>query len=125
MYRIMMVLSVLIRQFYIPNPFEVLGDGLIMNIGEVPIMIQPEMLNWIAEPFVHCVTFGVVGMYYDEGSAPALGSLLYLLFYCVHTFLLWLMSLCGFAIWAVVIILVIYVGCLGMVSRFCIRKNVW
>ena len=96
-----------------------------MNIGEVPIMIQPEPLNWIAEPFAYCVTFGVVGMYYDKGSAPTMGSFLYLLFYCIHTSLLWLMSLYRFAIWAVVIILVIYVGLHSIVSRFCIRKNVW
>ena len=81
MYKLIVAISILIRQFYLPNPFEALGDGLIVNIGETPMAFPPEILNWIAEPFMHVVTFAVVGLYYDRGSAPALGSFLYLLFY--------------------------------------------
>lgn len=110
MYKLMATISILIRQFCIPNPFEALGDGVVVNMGEVPILLPPEVLNWVMEPFMHVVTFAVVGLYYDRGSAPALGSFFYLLFYCVHTFLLWLMSLVGFATWAIVLIAVIYVG---------------
>lgn len=69
------------------------------------------MLNWVAEPVMHGITFTIVGVYYYRGSAPALGSFLYLLFYCVHTFLLWLMSLAGFATWAVVLTVVLYILC--------------
>ena len=110
MYKLIVAISILIRQFYLPNPFEALGDGLIVNIGETSILLPPGVLNWVAEPFMHMVTFVIVGLYYDRGSAPALGSFLYLLFYCVHTFLLWLMSLAGFDTWAVVLIIVTYVG---------------
>lgn len=109
MYKLMATISILIRQFCIPNPFDVLGDGV--NIGERAIVISPEVLNWVAEPFMHVVTFAVVGLYYDRGSAPAFGSFLYLLFYCIHTFLLWLMSLAGFATWAITLIVVLYIGC--------------
>lgn len=111
MYKLIVAISILIRQFYLPNPFEALGDGLIVNIGETPMALPPEILNWIAEPFMHAVAFAVVGLYYDRGSAPTLGSFLYLLFYCIHTFLLWLMSLAGFATWVVVLIVGTYMGC--------------
>lgn len=111
MYKLMAAISILIRQFCIPNPFEALGDGLIVNIGETPILIPPGILNWVAEPLMYAVTFAVVGLYYDRGSAPALGSFLYLLLYCVHTFILWLMSVAGFAMWAVVLIVVLYIVC--------------
>ena len=111
MYKLIAAISILIRQFYLPNPFEALGDGLIVNIGETSILLPPGVLNWVAEPIMHMVTFAIVGLYYDRGSAPALGSFLYLLFYCVHTFLLWLMSLAGFSTWAVVVIVVLYIAC--------------
>jgi len=111
MYKLIAAISILIRQFCIPNPFDALGDGLIVNIGETSILLPPGVLNWVAEPIMHMVTFAIVGLYYDRGSAPALGSFLYLLFYCIHTFLLWLMSLAGFSTWAVVVIVVLYIAC--------------
>lgn len=111
MYKFIAAISILIRQFCIPNPFDALGDGLIVNIEETSILLPPGVLNWVAEPIMHMVTFAIVGLYYDRGSAPALGSFLYLLFYCVHTFLLWLMSLAGFSTWAVVVIVVLYIAC--------------
>lgn len=111
MYKLISAISILVRQFYIPNPFDALGDGLLVNIGEIPILLSPEVLNWGAEPFMHAMTFAAVGIYYDRGSAPAFGSFLYLLFYCIHTFLLWLMSLVGFATWVVLFIVALYVGC--------------
>lgn len=111
MYRLMTVISTLIRQFCIANPFDALGDGVVINIDHTPILLTPGVLNWVAEPFLHVVTFVVVGLYYDKGSAPAFGSFLYLFIYCVHTFLLWLMSLAGFSIWVVLLIVVLYVGC--------------
>lgn len=66
MYKLIAVISIFIRQFCISNPFEVLGDGLVVKIGEAPMALPPEILNWIAEPFMHTVTFAVVGLYYIE-----------------------------------------------------------
>ena len=111
MYKLIAAISILIRQFCIPNPFDALGEGLVVNIRETSLLLPPEVLNWVEEPFMHMVTFVIVGLYYDRGSAPALGSFLYLLFYCVHTFLLWLMSLAGFSTWAVVVIVALYIAC--------------
>ena len=39
MYKLIAVISTLVRQFYIPNPFDALGDGLVVNIGETPILL--------------------------------------------------------------------------------------
>lgn len=111
MYKLMTIISIFIRQFCIPNPFEALGDGLLVNMGGVQTMLPPELLNWVAEPFIHLITYAVVGLFYSRGSAPEIGSFLYLMFYCIHIFLLWLMSLAGFAIWAVVLIVALYIAC--------------
>lgn len=122
MYKLIAVISIFIRQFCISNPFEVLGDGLVVKIGEAPMALPPEILNWIAESFMHTVTFAVVGLYYDRGSAPALSSFLYSLFYCVHTFLLWLMSLAEFSTWAVVVIVALYIACHMGLTKL---RSVW
>lgn len=83
-----------IRQFVIPNPFNVLGKGITIKISEVPIVLSPELMNWLADPVIFGITFGVVGLYYISGSAPAWGSVLYMLFYAIHIGLVyWVMSL--------------------------------
>lgn len=110
MYKLMFIFSFIIRQYFIANPFEALGDGLTVNIGESSTLLSPWMLNIIAEPFIHLATYGIVGFYYERGEEPLVGSILYLIFYCVHIFLLWLTSLTGFAMWAIVLIVIIYVG---------------
>ena len=67
MYKLMKLISVLIRQFCVPNPFEVIGEGRIITISNAPVLLSPILLNWLVEPIVHAITFIVVGMYYDRG----------------------------------------------------------
>lgn len=98
-----------IRQFAIPNPFEALGDGITIMIGESPLLLIPEILNWIADPIIGAITFGVVGLYYIKGSKPALGSILYMLFYAVHIGLLYLMLWLYPIVWLMVIVGIIYI----------------
>lgn len=74
----------LVRQVAIPNPFDVLGEGLTITIAETPILLSPELLNWIADPIIAALTFGIVGLHYISKSNPALGSILYMFFYAVH-----------------------------------------
>lgn len=111
MYKLIALGSLVLRQFCISNPFEALEEGLPISIRGSAVLLTPDVLNLITEPFMHAITFGVVGLYYQTGSSPVVGSLLYLLFYCVHTFMLWLMSLTGFAIWAIIAVIVVYIGC--------------
>lgn len=94
LYNIIAVLSVLIRQFLIPNPFDMMENGLI--------------INWIMEPIMYVFTFAIVGLFYERGSEPTVGSFLYLFFYCIHTGLLFIMSWFGFAKMPIIIICIIY-----------------
>ncbi len=85
-------------------------------IGEAPLLLTPEILNWIADPIIAAITFGVVGLYYIKGSEPALGSILYMFFYAVHIGLLYLMLSVYPIIWLMVLIGIIYIGLhIGMV----------
>jgi hypothetical protein len=88
MYKFLMILSFLIRNFYLPNPFESLEYGVLINMA--------------LEPLLQPITFGIVGLFYDKGSAPAWGSFLYLFFYSVHTGLLILCGMFDFTIVAIV-----------------------
>ena len=117
MYKLIATISIILRQYFIPNPFEALGDGMMITLEGSQILLSPEILNWIAEPIIFTLTFGIVGLYYERGSAPALGSLLYLLFYCVHTFILWILSVLGFEEWAIIVVVILYIGCHVILKR--------
>ena len=99
-----------VRQFAIPNPFEVLGEGVTVMLGETPLLLTPEILNWIAGLGLPALTFAVVGIYYSRGEFPSWGSFLYMVFFCVHTGILHLMSLAYPAVWLIVLIGVVYIG---------------
>jgi len=109
MYKLVSGISVLIRQFCIPNPFEPRADALFLNL--------------IAEPIMHIITYGVVGIFYKKYSAPALGSFLYLSFYCIHTGLLMLMGYFGWSSIAIGIIATLYICILAVVKKIadCMR----
>jgi hypothetical protein len=96
MYKLFKAISILIRQFYIPNPFITFEYGLLLNI--------------IAEPFLYLVTFAIVGLYYSRGSNSPLGSILYLTFYIVHVGILMIM---GFFQWnklIIIILILVYIA---------------
>ena len=92
-YGIITIISLLVRQFVLPNPFECFGDNAIL-------------INWIAELIIQVVAYGIVGIFYISGSAPALGSLLYLLIYALIVGLLWVLGIFSFAWWWILIIVV-------------------
>ena len=92
-YGIITIISLLVRQFVLPNPFECFGDNAVL-------------INWIAEPIIQVVAYGIVGIFYISGSAPALGSLLYLLIYALIVGLLWVLGIFSFAWWWILIIVV-------------------
>lgn len=94
MYRLMAIISLFIRQCYLPNPFE-----------NTP---YPVLINWICEPFLHGLTYEIVGLFYKRRSSPAIGAFLYLLFYAINTALLYLIIYLGYKSIASIIIVVIY-----------------
>ena len=109
LYTIFATASIIIRNFYLPNPFECFGDNAIW-------------INLIAEPIIHAVSFGLVGLVYTKGSAPALGSFLYLLTYCAITGILLLASIFSFARWW--ILTLIFIAIFLVVGICLIEKQV-
>lgn len=91
MYGLMVGISLIIRQLYLPNPFECFGDAA-------------WLYNLISEPIIHVVAFGLVGMVYSRGDFPPLGSFLYLVAYAMIVWLLSVMGIFSFAWWWVLII---------------------
>ena len=103
MYKFIAALSVIIRTFYLPNPFDSLGTTFPVTIGKNTLTMTPIVMNYLAEPVLHALTFALVGLYYSRSDHnPSKGSFLYLMFYCVHV------GLFGFATWAIALILFVY-----------------
>lgn len=63
MYRLMALISVLVRQFILPNPFEQLPKSVSVTFSGVEIAVPPALLNLFAEPMLHAITFAIVGLY--------------------------------------------------------------
>ena len=105
LYAIMAVISIIVRQFYLLNPFECFND-------------TAWLYNLIAEPIIHVVALALVGLIYRKGEFPALGSFLYLAAYAAITGVLALMGIFSFAWWWVLIIAVAMVGIGVLLGKF-------
>lgn len=92
-YGFIALISLFVRQFYLPNPFECFGEAA-------------WLYNLVAEPVIHAVAFSLVGLVYNKGDFPPLGSLLYLAAYAIITWLLSVMGIFSFAWWWVLFIVV-------------------
>ena len=97
MYKVISVISLLIRQFCLPNPFECFGDSA-------------QLINWVAGIVLAPVTYLIVGLVYEKGSEPAVGSLLYLVTYALLTGVLCVMGIFSFAWWWILILVAVFVG---------------
>ena len=108
-YGLFTIISLLIRQFVLPNPFECFGDNAILY-------------NWIAEPILHAVAYGLVGLVYCKGSFPAWGSFLYLITYSALVGILWVLGIFSFAWWWILLIVVgalaIFIGIGWLINKF-------
>ena len=94
LYGIITAISLIARQFVLPNPFACFGEEGIL-------------INWIAEPIVQVVAYGIVGIVYVSGVAPEIGSLCYLLVYALIVGILWVLGVFSFAWWWILIVVVI------------------
>lgn len=56
------------------------------------------------------ITYSIVGLVYEKGSEPAVGSLLYLVTYVLLTGVLCVMSIFSFAWWWILILVVVFTG---------------
>ena len=79
MYLKIAVLSAVVRQFFLPNPyvpfFSNEAYALIFNM-------------FIGSLILHLLSFSLTGIYYNRGDFPSFGSLSYLFWYCVNTFII-------------------------------------
>lgn len=86
LYKIIASVSVVVRTYFLPNPFEYFGD-------------KAALMNLIAEAIIHIIVYKIVGRLYTKGTNPALGSFLYLMTYTCIVVGLWTMGCFSFAWW--------------------------
>lgn len=75
MYYIVAFISILVRQAYLPNPYEAFFEPGIATLFNVVI----------GSVILHLLSFTITGIYYSRGDAPAFGSASYLFWYCINT----------------------------------------
>ena len=97
LYGIISTISVIVRQFILPNPFECFGDKAII-------------INWIAEPIIQIAAYLLVGLVYQKGSNPGFGSFLFLLTYALIVGILWVLGIFKFALWWILILVIAFIG---------------
>ena len=107
-YGIVAFISLVIRNFLLPNPFECFGDLAILY-------------NWVAEPFLIIIAFLLVNLVYVKGSAPIFGSILFLLVYSALVGVLWVFGIFSFAWWWILIIIIVFIG-LVILTAFIFSK---
>ena len=103
-FRIVSVVFGFVRQFMLPNPFEVLENGITIN----GVILTACTLNLIAGAFVPCLTRVMVGFVYESGSCPVFGSFLFMIVYMSNFGILELMSRVYPKIWLVHTIAISY-----------------
>ena len=109
MYKLMAVISVIVRQFYLPNPFECFGDMAIFY-------------SWMAGLILAPISFVIVGTFYRSGDFPAFGSLCYLVVYASLTVILCIMGIFSFAWWWILLVTIVIItataGLIYLKERF-------
>ena len=110
MYVIVALISALIRQFLLPNPF----SNLFAN------QTYADLFNiFIGGAILHILAFVLTGCIYDKGSAPSVGSFLYLFNYVVIIGLMLLITRFIKIIWlAVAIFLILYIIVCILLSNY-------
>ena len=106
LYFLITAISILVRQIVLPNPFECFGD-------------KAFFINCIAEPFIIVVSYLLVGLVYKKGSAPAIGSILFLVTYMVIIGILWILGLFKFAWWWSLILVISFIGIMIGIRFLC------
>lgn len=112
MYYFLHTVSVIIRQFFVSNPFE---------NSTIDVPFGPVFFYMIIEAMLVPITYMVVGIFYKRRSSPVVGSMLFLLFYLVHNGLLVLMSKAKFNKILIGIILVAYMAFLTISKKVVMR----
>lgn len=78
MYKLIKLISIIIRNAYLPNPFISLigNEGLAFIVNAI-----------IGEAIIGLLSYSITSIYYYKGEAPAFGSASYLFWYVINTFI--------------------------------------
>ena len=122
-YKLLSTLFWFIRKFYFPNPFEALGEGIVVAVNEFPLLLTPDILNYLAGAALPTITYIIAGIYYRKGyDNPAWGSILNMFFLCIHTLILYLLLQVLPIKWLMIIIVACYIGFLVLFFKFMRKK---
>ena len=108
LYGVATIVSFLIRQFVLPNPFECFGEKAIL-------------INWIAEPILQVVAYMLVGLVYRKGDMPAIGSALFLITYAALVGVLWVLGAFRFAWWWILFLTAAFIAVVLGIRWICNR----
>lgn len=95
MYKIVSTISAFIRVFLFPNPFTKLFEIYLANTTfSTSAIILADMFNLFIGGAILCaICYPLVGIIYNRGEAPAVGSLLYGVLVLINSFLIsWVSS---------------------------------
>lgn len=94
MYKIVSAISVFTRTFIFPNPFTRLFEVYLANtIFATMVTVCADLFNlFIGGTILFAICFPLVGIIYDRGEAPVIGSLLYMEAVLLNSWLLILIS---------------------------------
>ena len=115
MFKIMHVISALVRQFLLPNPYA----------SWFEMEIYADLFNIVIGGFIlHMLTYSLTGVAYTKGiDSPTAGSAGYLISYCYLTLIIILVGkLIVNVKMAIIIFVVIYVISLLIVSKLFSRR---
>lgn len=77
MYSIISLISALVRQFYLPNPFATILNPSYADIFNI----------LVGGAILHFLSYGMTSIYYERESMPVVGSISYLFWYAINTFI--------------------------------------
>ena len=95
MYKIIYLIGFFIRQFVLPNPFIPFGDNA-------------ELINLIVGGIFVPLSYIMVGLIYDNGSEPVLGSILFTIVYALNTGVTYIVCLAYPTAWLMIVIACAY-----------------
>lgn len=110
LYPLVTIISIVVRQFLLPNPFNCFGDRALF-------------LNHIAEPIIITLAYLIVGFVYKKGSNPVLGSVLFLKTYVAIIGVLWVFGIYRFAWWWILILLAVFSAFVILFRWLCNRPS--
>ena len=79
MYQIISALNGFIREEILPNPFDFISDNQLI------VMLFTCLIGGM---ILHIISFSMCGVFYNRGQAPVLGSIGYMMAFCLNVCIL-------------------------------------